>query len=88
MKFTAIIEVRHGQPHIVCDAVTYMRFMVLCVRDFIAGKMSGHGAAETNRGRNGCSQECEDVCESHGGCDVCGGHVVRCNDGFVAILEG
>ena len=87
MKATPIIEVRDGQQFIVCDPVTFLRCEQLVMRDFLGGKLSPHGAKSGVRGGGGSSPECEDVCEPHDGVDVCGAHVVRCNDGYVAILE-
>ena len=90
MKAIPIIEVRDGQQFIVCDPLTFLRFEQLVMRDFLGGKLAPHGAKAGVRGRGGNgggSPECEDVCEPHDGVDICGAHVVRCNDGYVAILE-
>jgi len=35
----------------------------------------------------GCSQECEDLCGSHGGCRLSGKTVCLCEDGETFILD-
>jgi hypothetical protein len=46
------------------------------------------GTLRIHSGDEGCSNECEDVCQDHGGCSVEGATFCLCNDGESFVKAG